>query len=114
MQSEVHSIDRPLIFNGSNFSYWKKRMIVFIQSQDMTAWKIVLNGLIILSIVRNGRTIPKLENDYNDDDWRSLQTNTETIDFLYCALSLDIFNKVLDCDSAKKIWDKLQENFEGE
>ncbi|XP_057985288.1 uncharacterized protein LOC131170241 [Hevea brasiliensis] len=37
--AEGHSITRPPLFNGSNYSFWKVRMRNFIQSVDIEAWQ---------------------------------------------------------------------------
>ena len=41
---EGHSIHRPPFFDGSNFSYWKNRMTVFLRSQDYEIWKVIEKG----------------------------------------------------------------------
>ena len=39
--SEGHSIHHPSFFDGSNYTYWKNRMHVFLRSQDYEIWKVV-------------------------------------------------------------------------
>ena len=51
---EGRSIVRPLLFKGTNFSYWKNAMQIFIKSTDMKLWEIVNNGPYV---------VPKITND---------------------------------------------------
>ena len=41
---EGHSIARPPLFNGSDYTYWKTRMRIFLISMDFELWSIVENG----------------------------------------------------------------------
>ena len=41
---EGGSTTRPPILDGSNYSYWKARMIAFLKSIDNKTWKAVVNG----------------------------------------------------------------------
>lgn len=34
----------PPVLDGSNYSYWKARMIAFLKSLDNKTWKVVMNG----------------------------------------------------------------------
>ena len=38
------SINRPPIMDGSNYDYWKSRMIAFIKSMDQRAWRAIVTG----------------------------------------------------------------------
>ena len=41
---EGHSMSRPPFFDGTDYSYWKNRMQVFLRAQDYKLWKIVSKG----------------------------------------------------------------------
>ncbi|KAH1114355.1 hypothetical protein J1N35_007733 [Gossypium stocksii] len=41
---EGHSTMRPPLFNGTNYSYWRTRMKLFIQVNYYEVWRIVTNG----------------------------------------------------------------------
>ena len=36
--------NRPPFFNGSNYTYWKARIKIFIQALDYDMWSIIVNG----------------------------------------------------------------------
>ena len=42
--AEGHSINRPLFFDGTGYSYWKNRMEVFIRAQDYDVWRVICQG----------------------------------------------------------------------
>ena len=47
MQSQLgegHATNRPPLFNGSHYRYWKIRMQVFLESQSLDVWSIIEEG----------------------------------------------------------------------
>ncbi|MED6142215.1 hypothetical protein PIB30_111561 [Stylosanthes scabra] len=74
--NEGLSTTRPLLFNGTNNSYWKNKMKIWIRAQDMKVWKVVEQGDHIpmkKSTTKVGETskvieIPKDESEFDDDD----------------------------------------------
>lgn len=41
---EGSSTIRPPILDGTNYTYWKVRMIAFLKSMDNKTWKAVMTG----------------------------------------------------------------------
>ncbi|KAA3474029.1 Retrovirus-related Pol polyprotein from transposon TNT 1-94 [Gossypium australe] len=41
---ESQSISKPPCFNGENYSYWKIRIMLFIQANDLTVWDNIINS----------------------------------------------------------------------
>lgn len=41
---EGNSTMRPPLFNGSNYNYWKTRMMIYLQFKDYNLWEAVVNG----------------------------------------------------------------------
>ena len=46
-QNEGFSILKPQFFNGTDFNYWKYKMVCFLKSIDYDILYIVMNGDII-------------------------------------------------------------------
>jgi len=45
MKREGGQVNRPPpILDGSNYDYWKVRMVAFLKSIDNRTWKVVLKG----------------------------------------------------------------------
>ena len=113
---EGQSTARPPLFNGSNYSYWKTRMSVWIQGSDYDMWEVICNGPHIpIKRDENGdaTTTPKEPKEFNETDKKNLQLNAKAISVLYCALDPSEFNRISACKSAKEIWDKLKVAHEG-
>ena len=65
---EGQSIVRPLLFNGENYAYWKTRMRQFIQANDYKAWRVIVNGPILLTKKMRDDEIVKIENEWDAND----------------------------------------------
>ena len=39
-----NSINRPPIFNGEGYHYWKTRMLIFIEAIDLNIWEAIEIG----------------------------------------------------------------------
>ncbi|XP_057990597.1 uncharacterized protein LOC131172979 [Hevea brasiliensis] len=85
--AEGHSIIRPPLFNGSNYSFWKVRMRKFIQSIDRQR-------------IVKGPEIP-------------LELHADALNILHCALDVTEYNRISSCTSVKEVWDKLKVTYEG-
>ena len=52
-----NSINRPLIFNGEGYHYWKTRMRIFIEAIDLNIWKAIEIGPFHPTMVVGNATI---------------------------------------------------------
>ena len=112
--AEGASAVRPPLFDDKNYSYWKNRMCTFLQSIDYEQWRVTTIGPYeITKNDENGVTTPKTIFEYNANDMRKLQFNAKALTSLHCALTMDGYNKISSCKSAKEIWDKLEVAHEG-
>ncbi|GAV76805.1 UBN2 domain-containing protein, partial [Cephalotus follicularis] len=78
-------------------------MMIFIQSLDYQLWNIITNGPEIPTEIFDGKRVLKLNNEYNDHDYKLLQFNAKDKHVLFCALSPSEFNGVSSLDAAKEI-----------
>ncbi|GAV75153.1 zf-CCHC domain-containing protein/DUF4219 domain-containing protein/UBN2 domain-containing protein, partial [Cephalotus follicularis] len=100
-------------FDGNNYSFWKTRMTIFLQSLDYQLWHFIVNGPRLPTRTIEGVVSPKPENEYNDNDFRMLQLNSKAKHVLFCAIGPNEFNRISSCDSAKEMWDLLEVTYEG-
>ncbi|GAV86348.1 zf-CCHC domain-containing protein/DUF4219 domain-containing protein/UBN2 domain-containing protein, partial [Cephalotus follicularis] len=100
-------------FDGNNYSFWKARMTIYLQSPDYQLWHIIVNGPRMPTRTIEGVVSPKPENEYNDNDFRMLQLNSKAKYVLFCAVGPNEFNRISSCDSAKEMWDLLEVTYEG-
>ena len=63
---EGESLNRPPLFEGEHFSFWQKKMEIFIQSIDPGAWNVIIKGPFIPTKEVNGESIPKEWNEINE------------------------------------------------
>ncbi|GAV60777.1 UBN2 domain-containing protein, partial [Cephalotus follicularis] len=61
----------------------------------------------------DGQRILKMNNEFNDHDYKLLQLNAKAKHVIFCALSPSEFNRVSSLDSAKEMWDRLIVTYEG-
>ena len=82
---EGHSIARPPLFNGSDYTYWKTRMRIFLISMDFELWTIVENGFQKSSL---------LMSEWNESEKKVFALNAKAMNALFCALDKNEFNHV--------------------
>ena len=102
--AEGHSVNKPPYFNGSDYSYWKNKMQVFLRAQDHQIWKVVNRGPFQLS---------KDDKTWTRDQIIKSNLNWSAMNIMQCALHPTEFSRVSSCTTAKEMWDKLQVIYEG-
>ena len=83
----------PPMFDGTNYTYWKGRMRIFIQSNNYKMWHVIFNNLNI-----------------NDSEYVYL--NATAIELLKSALDSHVQNKVSSSKLTYDIWIKLENIYE--
>ena len=106
------STTRPSLFKGTNFSYWKNLMQMFIKTEDYELWNIITKGPYVPMII-DGKTVKKTEEQYTQEDFAKLSKNYKAMHILYCGLDANEYNRICVCELAKEIWDKLVVTYEG-
>ncbi|XP_072084353.1 uncharacterized protein [Arachis hypogaea] len=107
--TEGQSNNRPPYFNGSNYSYWKERMRIFMQSIDYNIWKIILNELDVPTKKNfDGEVVAKEDNEWTEEEKKKVELNAKAINLMHCAINFEEYRKVSRCKTAKEIWDMLR------
>ena len=101
---EGFSINRPPFFSGSNYSYWKNRMEVFLRAQDFETWTVIKKG---------SPDLPEDEDSWTREQIRQSTTNFNAMNMMQCAIHPDEYSRISSCKSAKEMWDKLELIYEG-
>jgi hypothetical protein len=90
-------------FDGQKYDFWSIRMKTYIQAQGFEIWQSIVDGYTV-------PTVPPT----NDKAVKLGQNNSKATNALLNGLSETIFTKVAHCKSAKEIWDKLRNIYEGD
>ncbi|VFQ65995.1 unnamed protein product [Cuscuta campestris] len=110
---EGQSTSRPPLFDGTNYSYWKERMRIYIRSTNFQLWLVIKNGEEIPMKKVGETTVPKTENEFDAEDIKKIENYAKAINMLYCAVNPDDYRKISCCTTAKEMWDKLEATYEG-
>ena len=101
---EGASTNRPPLFAGENYPFWKMIMQIFLESQDKE----------ILDATLNGPFVPtKPFTEWTTDENRRAQYDVKARNIMASALTIDEFFRISQCKSAKEMWDVLEVTHEG-
>jgi len=110
---ERNSINRPPIFNGVGYHYWKTRMQIFIEAIDLNIWEAIEIGPYIPTMIAANATIEKPKEQWDEEENKLVQYNLKAKNIITFALEMDEYFRVSNCKSEKDMWDTLQVTHEG-
>ncbi|VFQ82901.1 unnamed protein product [Cuscuta campestris] len=110
---EGQSTSRPPLFDGTNYSYWKERMRIYIRSTNFQLWLVIKNGEQIPMKKVGETTVPKTEDEFDAEDIKKGENYAKAINMLYRAVNPDDYRKISCCTTANEMWDKLEVTYEG-
>jgi hypothetical protein len=90
-------------FDGQKYAFWSIRMKTYIQAHGFEIWQSIVDGYTT-------PTVPPT----NDKAVKLSQNNSKATNALLNGISETVFTKVAHCKSAKEIWDKIQNIYEGD
>ena len=94
----------PLLFDGTNYAYWKVRMRAFLQSLDEKVWQ----------AVEIGQTKPKEASaDWDEAKIKAANFNSKALNALFSAVTNEEFKKISSTKTAKEAFTNLQTTYEG-
>ncbi|GKF32939.1 hypothetical protein Tco_0106139, partial [Tanacetum coccineum] len=103
------SMQRPPLFEGDSFIYWKNRFETYVKSKDLYIWHVITNG-DLQPIIQNPETkldeVVPFENQ-TDDLKRRLTKNNEAKMVIYNALPRKEYERIFMCNTVKEIWKTL-------
>ncbi|VFQ98076.1 unnamed protein product [Cuscuta campestris] len=110
---EGQSTSMPPLFDGTNYTYWKERMRIYIRSTNFQLWLVIKNGEEISMKKVGEKLVPKTEDEFDAEDIKKVENYAKAINMLYCAVNPDDYHKISCCTTAKEMWDKLEVTYEG-
>ena len=120
---KVGSIKIPP-FDKENYCLWKKKMTFFIKAANPLYMGIMDNGpfvpqkLFPESVTETGERIPqkfvpKESSEYNDTEKDKVALDTSLQLIIVDSLDIAMLNQVINCSSAKQMWDTIELLMEG-
>ncbi|GAU36116.1 hypothetical protein TSUD_374770 [Trifolium subterraneum] len=109
--SEGGSSNRPPLFDGDNYYYWKDKMEFFLRSQDNNMWHVVEVGEYV-PLAKNSKN-PKPQAEWTTTEADRVLLNTKAKLFIKSALCREEYDRIMECKTAKEILETLQTHHEG-
>ncbi|XP_043692777.1 uncharacterized protein LOC122643194 [Telopea speciosissima] len=101
--SSSYSHSKVPQFDGTGYGFWRIRMDTYLKSLGYGVWMSVKNGYKIpIGDITDTVELKKYEND------------SKAKNALLSALVSTKFARVVGCETAKEVWDKLQNVHEGD
>jgi hypothetical protein len=91
------------LFDGHNYAFWSIRMKLFLQTQGVDIWQAVLSEYKVPTTILIDAIGKRL-----------YESNSKAMYAILGGLAGSKFVKVMHYTSAKKIWDKLKNVYEGD
>jgi hypothetical protein len=98
---EGTSVTRPPLFDGTNFAFWKVRMRTYLMALGADVWDVVETGYIKPVVLAS------------KDDKLEFTFNAKGMNAILNGLAEAEFVKVMHLQTAKEMWDKLINSYEG-
>eukprot|EP00252_Welwitschia_mirabilis_P004266 TRINITY_DN14557_c0_g1_i1.p1 TRINITY_DN14557_c0_g1~~TRINITY_DN14557_c0_g1_i1.p1 ORF type:complete len:129 (-),score=24.27 TRINITY_DN14557_c0_g1_i1:8-394(-) len=109
---EGQAVSRPPFFNGSNYAHWKSKMSILWTSLNLDIWAVVEYGYTPpTEIDIHGKEVPKPRDNWDASDKKMM--NAQAMNVIICALSTKEYDRVVQCTTAKDMWDTLRIAHEG-
>ena len=98
------SLNAPSYFDGSNYAFWKVRMITFLCSIDEFVWDAVDIGW---TRAKEAKSI------WDKAALATSNANSKTLNAIFCGVSPDEFHRISHITIAKEAWQILETTYEG-
>ena len=94
----------PPLFDGTNYTYWKVRMKVFLQALGEQVWQAVEVGWI---------KPREASVDWDEETIKAENFNNRALNALFCGVTNKEFKKISSTEVAKEAWTILETTYEG-
>jgi hypothetical protein len=105
MSTSSNSTSAIPVFSGEHYHIWAVKMRFYLRSQGL--WNIVVSDSDPLPLTANP-TIAQMK-AHEEEKLKK----DKAITCLHSGLADHIFTKIMDLETPKQVWDKLQGEFEG-
>jgi len=106
-------INRPPLFCGVNYQFWKVRMKIFVESIEKGIWDAIKNNPFIPMLEDEKVIYEKPWSQWTEQESKKAQYDCIAKNIITYALSFDEFFRVSQCESTKEMCDTLEVTHEG-
>ena len=110
---EGASINKPPLFCGLNYQFWKVRMKIFVESLDKGIWDAIENDPFIPKFEKDYVFIEKPWSQWSDAENKRAKFDCIAKNIITSTLNSNEFFRVSKCGSANEMWDTLEVTHEG-
>ena len=89
-------------FDGNNYAYWSNKMQTYLTALGVDIWFLVVNGY----------KVPKIT-PTDPDEKKLMSCNSKARHVIISGLIPTVSSKVMVCNTAKEVWAKHQNIYEG-
>ncbi|TYK26904.1 gag-proteinase polyprotein [Cucumis melo var. makuwa] len=113
-QHEGCATNKPPLLDGTNYGYWKARMMVFLKSLDLNCWRVVMvRWQQPMKTSENGVVTQKTELKWLKPEDEVVVGNCQALNALFNAVDPHVFKLINTCTPVKEAWDILEVVYEG-
>ena len=111
--AEATSINKPQLFCGMNYPFWKFQMKFFMEYVNRGIWNVVVKGYTIPTQLVEGKIVEKPFESWFVDEIRRAKYDSKAMNIIHFTLNCDEFFRVLAYSTTKEMWDLIQVTHEG-
>ncbi|KAL8124850.1 hypothetical protein AgCh_012490 [Apium graveolens] len=117
-RSRYETIRVPIL-RTSEYPIWKVKMAMFLEATNPEYLDIINEGphkptkLSVVVANQPAKTIPKEKGEYTAEDISSIAKDARVRHLLHSAIDNVMSNRVINCKTAKEIWDALETRCQG-
>ncbi|KAL2330583.1 hypothetical protein Fmac_018164 [Flemingia macrophylla] len=111
--AEGASINRPPLFCGENYAFWKVRMKIFMESVHRSIWQAMVTDYKVPTKIVNGKEVEKQFEDWDQNEVRRAENDAKALNIIHSALNSDEFFRISACTTAKEAWELIKVTHEG-
>lgn len=102
------SVNKPPVFDRTNYDYWKAKMVAFLKSIDNKTWKAVIKGWKHHVVTAQDYTTSlKPEADWSKDDDNETLINDNKLNYIFNGVDKNVF-RLINYIEAKEVWEILK------
>ncbi|KAG9454485.1 hypothetical protein H6P81_007389 [Aristolochia fimbriata] len=108
---------RPPLLDGSNYSYWKAKMQIYIKAQDEKAWKTIEKGWCMpTKVIGEGidmKIVEKPNTEWTEEEERLSNCNSKALNAIFGGVNEEQFRRISACTTTQEAWRILEVYYEG-